>query len=269
MPRSRQNEPPDRTGEVIADRFIIESSIARGGMGCVYLASQVNLQRKAAIKILPPHPDHDQEFRERFLLEASTCARLSHPHIVTVYDYGQTTSGELYMAMEYVQGEPLSKAIQASGRLSVERTCDIAIQACRALRVAHRVGIVHRDLKPSNLMVGWSEDNNSDFVKVLDFGLAKRFNKDTEQAAVTESGIWLGSLHYMAPEQIRCESVDPRTDVYSLGVLMYHMVSGRVPFPGAKVLDVLQKHLGEKPPRLRDIMPAGSAAPELEVIIQR
>ncbi|MEO1334507.1 MAG: serine/threonine-protein kinase, partial [Myxococcota bacterium] len=223
MPRQKQRKaPPDRAGEVIADRFVIEKSIARGGMGCVYLASQLNLQRKAAIKILPPHPDHDKEFRERFLLEASTCARLAHPHIVTVYDYGETSSGELYMAMEHLQGEPLSKIIKQSGHLSPERTCEIAIQACSALRAAHKVGIVHRDLKPSNLMVGRADDEVSDFVKVLDFGLAKRFNKDAEQEAVTESGVWLGSLHYMAPEQIRCEDVDPRTDVYSLGVLMYH-----------------------------------------------
>ncbi len=259
-----------RLGSVLAGRYSLERLIAKGGMGRVYLATQMPLGRKVAVKLLISQ-GFDKEFRQRFFLEASTCARLVHRHIVTVHDYGEAETGELFMAMEYLDGDPLSKVISREVRLSSERTCQVALQVCRALRTAHKAGIVHRDLKPGNVMLVRDEDHDSsDFVKVLDFGLVKVFEQKEHQVSdLTRSGTWLGSPRYMAPEQIRCRDVDPRTDIYSLGVIMFHMIAGRPPFVGASSVEILEQHLRDPPPALKALMGDIDFSPELEVVIQR
>jgi serine/threonine protein kinase len=273
MPAAAEpDEPPTaRAGEVLAQRYVIKHLIARGGMGRVYLATQVPLGRDVAVKCLIPRTN-DREFRQRFFLEASTCARLTHRHIVTVYDYGETESGELYMAMEYLRGEPLSLVLAKAGRLGPTRAAHVALQIARALRAAHRRGVVHRDLKPGNVMLVEDDDQlTRDFVKVLDFGLVKVF--EAEQAGadtsdLTRAGMWLGSPRYMAPEQIRCADVDPRTDLYALGAITFHMLAGRPPFTGNSSAEIFGQHLRDPVPSIRAL--AGvDVPPELERIVRR
>lgn len=268
---SDTDAPESRLGTTLAGRYRLERVIAKGGMGRVYLATQLPLERQVAIKLLV-NQRFDAEFRKRFFLEASTCARLVHRHIVTVHDYGEADNGELFMAMEYLDGVPLSKMIQRQVRLPSERACKIALQACRALRAAHKTGVVHRDLKPGNVIVLTDEDQDgNDFIKVLDFGLVKAFEGGAvaEVNDLTKSGTWLGSPRYMAPEQIRCQPVDPRTDIYSLGVILFHMLAGRPPFIGANSMEVLEQHLRDKPPSIADVLGRSDYAPELEVIVER
>ena len=275
---SRPRAPADRqfhVGEVLAGKYRLEQMFAKGGMGKVFIATQLPLGREVALKILVPQ-SFDDEFRRRFFLEASTCARLSHPHIVTVHDYGESEAGDLFMAMELVDGEPLSRVISREVRIAPERACRIAIQTARALRAAHNAGVVHRDLKPSNIMVTRSDDEamGMDFVKVLDFGLVKVFETpetaiETDDGELTRAGTMLGSPRYMAPEQIRCQPVDPRSDIYSLGVILFHMVAGRPPFVGDGTVEVLNQHLRARPPAVADVAPEARCPPELEVIIQR
>ena len=269
---SSEVDPPEsRLGTTLAGRYRLERLIAKGGMGRVYLATQLPLERQVAIKLLV-NQRHDAEFRQRFFLEASTCARLVHRHIVTVHDYGEAENGEMFMAMEYLDGIPLSKVIQKQGRLPSDRACKIALQVCRALRTAHKTGVVHRDLKPGNVIVLTDEDQDgNDFIKVLDFGLVKAFEGDAKVGLddLTKSGTWLGSPRYMAPEQIRCQAVDPRTDIYSLGVILFHMLAGRPPFVGANSMEVLEQHLRDKPPSIADVGGRSDYAPELEIIVER
>lgn len=267
---AKPESPESRLGTTLAGRYRLERIIAKGGMGRVYLATQLPLERQVAIKLLV-NQRFDAEFRQRFFLEASTCARLVHRHIVTVHDYGEAENGELFMAMEYLDGTPLSKVIQRLVRLPSDRACKIALQVCRALRTAHKTGVVHRDLKPGNVIVLTDEDqDNNDFIKVLDFGLVKAFEGQTgRNDDLTKSGTWLGSPRYMAPEQIRCQPVDPRTDIYSLGVILFHMLAGRPPFVGANSMEVLEQHLRDTPPTISAVLGRSDYAPELEVIVQR
>ncbi|MBX2811147.1 MAG: protein kinase [Myxococcales bacterium] len=264
-----------KPGYIINGRYRIERLLARGGMGCIYLGYQIPLERKVAIKILIPQV-LDAEFRRRFLLEASINSRLTHQHIVTVHDYGETEDHDLFMVMEFLEGEPISKVIAREGRLLPGRACAIASQVARALRSAHRAGVIHRDLKPSNVMLlrdDGDDDFAGDFVKVMDFGLVKIFADNAVEAATDEvdltlSGVMLGSPRYMSPEQIRSETVDPRTDIYSLGVLMFHMVAGQPPFTGQGSVEILTQHLKAKLPSMASIGKLDCPI-ELEVIIQR
>ena len=259
-----------RRGDLINGKYRLEDKIARGGMGKVYLATQLPLGRKVALKVLMPSKNPNS-FRQRFLLEASTCAQLTYRHIVTVHDYGETEDGDLFMAMEYLDGENLGTILKRTGALSVERTCRIASQICRALRAAHRAGVVHRDLKPSNIMIlaDPEEEEELDFVKVVDFGLAKLFEDEQREVEITKTGAVLGSPRYMAPEQIRCKPVDPKTDIYSLGVIMYRMLTGVPPFDGVSTADILSQHLRDQPPGFEQVAPTRELPAELEVIVRR
>jgi serine/threonine-protein kinase len=256
-------------GTVLADKYRIEARIGSGGMAQVYAAIQLPLGRRVAVKV-PRSRNNLPQFRHRFLLEASVSAKLAHRNIVTVHDFGETPTGLLYMAMEYLDGERLTDLISRSGSISPARACGIAIQVVRALRAAHDIGIVHRDLKPGNVMLlkEGEDDAVGDVVKVLDFGLLNVFEQTTGAAKdpqLTQPGTWVGSPWYMAPEQIRGFDVDPRTDIYALGVVLYHMVNGRPPFIGANAVEVVEQHLHDStPPMLRPDVP-----PELELIIQR
>lgn len=227
-------------------------------MGCVYRAVQTPLGRPVAVKVLSSFGG-DPEFRQRFLLEASTSARLTHPHIVTVFDYGESESGDLYMVMELLDGVPLSSLLAKAEPLAPARALAIGLQVARALRTAHRAGVVHRDLKPSNVMLLEDVDapEQRDFVKVLDFGLAKvkRAEPAEWDAELTRSGTILGSPRYMAPEQIRSRPVDGRADVYALGVLLFHALVGRPPFGGPASVDIMNDHLHTPAPRLAEVAP--------------
>ncbi|MBI4817153.1 MAG: serine/threonine protein kinase [Deltaproteobacteria bacterium] len=271
-----------RIGQVLAGRYRLERLIAKGGMGRVYLATQLPLDRPVAVKVLKHEfQESDPNFVRRFFLEASTSARLTHPNVITVHDYGEDeASGELFMAMEYVEGVPLSYAIGNAGPFVAERVFNIGIQICRALREAHERGIIHRDLKPGNVML-LDKGDEPDAIKVLDFGLAKLVEpKDGEspfgspdgphgETDLTKSGTLLGSPRYMSPEQIKGEPLDGRTDIYSLGVMLYQMAAGRPPFLGETSVDIIYKHLHEKPGPIGQVSYAADCPPELELIIAK
>ena len=237
-------------GTLLAGRYRIERLLARGGMGRVYLATQLPLDRRVAVKLLSPRAEvaWDPQFVQRFYLEAAVCARLAHPNVVTVHDYGEADGGVLFMAMEHLDGAPLSVELKR-GPFEPERGIPLCIQICRALREAHGHNIIHRDLKPGNIMLlGRRDEDDLEVAKVLDFGLLKVFEPEGEGAPapeldLTRAGMLLGSPRYMSPEQIRNEHLDPRTDIYSLGVIMYQMASGRTPFDGKTTIDVLHSHL--------------------------
>src|SRR5947209_10948653 len=255
-------------GRVLNDRYRILEVIGHGGMGRVYKALQAPLDRLVALKILGAGHDRDPNFYKRFFLEASVTAKLTHPNTITLYDYGRTDDGIFFIAMEYLKGRTLSAAMQQDGPLAQERVIHIAQQICRSLREAHSLRIIHRDLKPANVMLLRQHDDH-DFVKVLDFGLVKFFCGDNPEGDITNAGTFMGSPHYIAPEQARNQNPDQRCDIYSLGVLLYHMLTGRVPFTAPAPVDIILKHLHEQPVALRELRPDLPIAPDLQEIVLR
>ena len=243
-------------GQTINERFRITGLLAKGGMGKVYRAEQAPLGRICAIKVLTARStsEQDADFQRRFFNEASICARLTHPNTVTIFDYGRTDDNVYWMAMEYLEGRTLSRALREEGPFDAARATHIARQICRSLREAHTLGVIHRDLKPANIYLVEHGDER-DMVKVLDFGLVKNIEAEADED-VTQAGIFMGSPKYMAPEQIRGEHVDARTDVYALGVILYEMVSGKVPFDRANQVDILLAHTAQPvPPLAADVDP--------------
>jgi len=232
-------------GEFV-DHYRIESRIGSGGMGTVYLAHDTKLERPAALKFLPRHLDSDGPIAERFLLEARAAAAIDHPNVCTVYEIGQA-DGRRYIAMAHYQGETL-REILARGPLPLELCTDYAGQIAAALGAAHRKGIVHRDIKPGNVIV-----TPEGVVKVLDFGLAKLVD-----ASLTRDHQRLGTVAYMAPEQLQGRAVDPRTDLWALGVVWYEMLTGRRPFTGEGTAALVHQILHEHPPPLRELRPDAS-----------
>jgi serine/threonine-protein kinase len=240
-------------------------------MGKVYKAVQTPLDRVVALKILNPNfpAEKDPAFKRRFFLEASLTSKLRHPNTVTVIDYGQTEDGIYFIAMEYMEGQTLAEVLAHEKTLPWRRVLDIAQQICRSLREAHKLGVIHRDLKPANVMLLNEADH--DMVKVLDFGLVKSFLTVDGQPGdpeVTQNGVFLGSPQYMAPEQAR-NVADPRSDVYSLGILVYQMLSGRPPFQGKDYLEVIFQHMKEAPRPIRDLNPNADVPHEVEAVVLR
>ncbi len=264
----RPSGPDPLIGRIINDRFRIVSMIARGGMGKVYRAEQVPLGREVALKVLHPSysGDSDPEFHRRFFLEASTTAKLTHPNTVSIFDYGRTEDDVYYIAMELLDGKTLHRALRESGPMDPARILHIVAQICRSLREAHELGVIHRDLKPANIYLVVHGDER-EFVKVLDFGLVKSLEDTGED--LTQTGLFMGSPKYMSPEQIRGERVDGRADVYSLGVIMYEMLTGKVPFDRTNSVNILMAHVHEQPPRMADINPNVAIPPLLEQVVMK
>jgi CheY-like chemotaxis protein len=228
-----------RIGTVIAG-YRLESRIGRGGMGVVYRAQHINLERRAAVKIIAPDLAESSGFRERFSREARIAAGLQHPNIVTVYDAGEV-EGTLYLAMQLVDGADLAAMLRAEGRLRPYRAIDTCRQIAAALDAAHAQGLIHRDVKPANVLI------EGRIAYLTDFGLTKRL--EGTHAPLTRAGDVVGTIHYVAPEQIEGGTVSPRTDVYSLGCLLYHCLTGQVPFARDTDVGVIYAHLSEDPPR--------------------
>ena len=213
--------------QFIAGRFRIEREIGTGGMGTVYLATHLGLERPVAVKIIKREFAGDADVADRFLREARTMAKLHHPHAAMIFDAGNLPDGRHFIVMEFVEGETLSQTLAREGRFSAARAIDIATQICDVLEEAHRLGIIHRDLKPSNILLGKRG------VCVLDFGVAKVLASSAESTATcasTGSGQLIGTPRYMSPEQCLGQRVGARSDLYSLGVLLYEMLAGRPPF---------------------------------------
>jgi serine/threonine protein kinase len=223
--------------------------LGEGGMGRVFLAEDEILERRVAIKMISPRLAGRGTARARFLREARAMAGVEHPNVVRIYGFGEA-EGQAYFVMEYVEGETLSTRLEWAARLTVAEALRIARESAQALAAAWRRGIVHRDVKPSNILL-----NTDDHVKVADFGLARLAGKGAEASSQTGAGTVLGTPHYMAPEQARGEPIDFRSDVYSLGVVLYEMVGGQKPFVGQSPVEVIAKHLSEPLPPLRERCP--------------
>src|SRR5689334_17993538 len=232
--------------EVIAGRYELVELVGTGGMSSVYKAHDRLLERNVALKILHPHYGDDEEYVERFRREARAVAQLSHPNIVTVIDRGEA-DGQQYIVFEYIDGESLKQLVDRNGPLPARRAIELALQVADALAFAHQAGLVHRDVKPQNVLV--TEDGEA---KVTDFGIARSL--DVEHG-VTQTGTVLGTSNYLSPEQASGKPTTPATDVYSLGVVVYELLTGDVPFPGENFVAVAMKHLNEQPPDLLEQRP--------------
>ena len=239
--------PLELVGKEIAGRYRLLSKLGEGGMGAVYKAEQISLKRACAVKLLKGDVASTELMLRRFDAEAKAVAALSHPNTVNIYDFGQDTDGTFFIAMEFVEGRSLREVIHTESPVALRRALSIASQVAASLADAHSHNIIHRDLKPDNVMLS-TRGRQKDVVRVLDFGIAKlRDEGRATQAAMTQAGDMLGTPQYMAPEQIRAEQIDGRTDVYALGCMLYEMITGRMPFEGATVLAILSKHLTETP----------------------
>ena len=234
------------TGELVANRYELEELVGTGGMSSVYRALDTLLERNVALKILHPHYGDDAEYVERFRREARSVAQLSHPNIVTVIDRGQSDDQQ-YIVFEYIDGESLKQLVDRSGPLPARRVVELGLQMAEALAFAHQHGLVHRDVKPQNVLI-----NADGEAKVTDFGIARSL--DVEHG-VTQTGTVLGTSNYLSPEQARGQAVTPATDVYSLGVVLYELLTGEVPFPGENFVAVAMKHINEPPPSLLEKRP--------------
>ena len=224
-------------GKIIGNRYEIIEKIGNGGMATVYKARCTILNRYVAVKVLREEFTTDEEFIKRFNTEAQAAASLTHPNIVSVFDVGQEYN-IYYIVMELIQGKTLKQIIAEEGALPWKWSVNIAIQICSALEVAHKNGIVHRDIKPHNIII--TEDG---IAKVTDFGIAKAVSNST----ITAFGTTIGSVHYFSPEHARGGYTDAKSDIYSLGVVMYEMVTGKVPFDADTPVSVALKHMQEEP----------------------
>ena len=255
MPRAASGQAPAVTpthgaggdlavGQLFAGRYRIERQVGKGGMGAVYLAVQEPLARMVAIKVL--HGTADATTVARFQREARLIAQLQHPHIVGLIDFGED-HGRLYLVMEYIDGEPLTSALEREAPFEPKRVVDIALQIAEALAVAHDTQVVHRDVKPDNIMV-LPTAGGGDFIKMLDFGVAKiRREGEAQNTVETKAGLIVGSLRYISPEQVENGEITSRTDMYSYGCVIYEMLAGRRVFDYASPADCAIAHITETP----------------------
>jgi serine/threonine-protein kinase len=239
-------------GRVIADRYLILARLGEGGMGRVYVAEHVKMNRQCAIKVMSPTLMNDAESTTRFAREASNAARILHPNVAAVFDYGEADK-TVYLVMEYVDGESLSSLLARDVVLDPRRAIDIARQIADGLTAAHELGIVHRDLKPDNVIVAMKRDGR-EVAKVVDFGIAKAVS-DLPKDALTRSGLVIGTPEYMSPEQLLGDPVDARTDIYALGCMLYQMLTGAQPFHADTREQMIRRRLNEPPPHVQSVIP--------------
>ncbi|MGC4001209.1 MAG: protein kinase [Anaeromyxobacter sp.] len=248
--------PPSLLGLIVADRYRLIGPLGEGGMGSVYKAEHIRMGKALAVKILRGDFARDPQAVARFRAEAQLVSRLSHPHTIAVFDFGEIERlGGFYLAMEYVPGRDLAHALRYDGPFHESRAAHLAVQVLGSLAEAHEAGIVHRDMKPGNLMLMQTRPGE-DFVKVLDFGIAKL--RDDAGASTTSVGAIVGTPNYLAPEQARGDALDARADLYALGCVLYELISGRPPFVAANPLAIVSAHLNEKPQPLTELVPGVS-----------
>jgi serine/threonine-protein kinase len=231
-------------GERIADRYELEEVVGHGGMSTVYKAHDSLLERNVALKVLHQQYNEDEDFVERFKHEARSVAQLQHPNIVTVIDRGEE-DGRQYIVFEFIDGENLKELVVRKGRLGLRDALEIAHEIARGLAFAHDHGLIHRDVKPQNVLL-----NGDGRAKVTDFGIARSLDVDH---GVTQTGTILGTSNYIAPEQASGQPVDAHTDVYSLGIVLYEMLTGELPFPGESFVAIAMKHIQEPSPNVLDV----------------
>src|SRR3954470_13654995 len=240
-------------GQVLAGKYRIDDKIDEGGMGCVYRATHVLMEKVVAVKVLHPALAADDKIVARFTREAKAASRISHPHAINVTDFGESENGIVYLVMEYLRGRTLKDIVRSEGPLPLARVVEIVRQVSGALEAAHAEGVVHRDLKSDNIML--EETATGDWAKVLDFGIAKI--QQTTQSVhetdpdLTSPNLIIGTPQYMSPEQCsQASNIDTRSDIYSFGVILYEMLAGHVPFTGDSPTAIMMKHLQEPPPSI-------------------
>ena len=260
------NPSGDLVGQVIADRYHISKKLGEGGMGAVYLAVHVKMGRQSAIKVMGTGMSHDPEAISRFNREAANASRINHPNVCAVYDFGETEDGTIYLAMEFVEGRTLSSLLKETGPLPLARAVNLLKQCADGLQAAHDLGIVHRDLKPDNIMI--VSPKGREIVKVVDFGIAKAGTAEPGQN-VTKTGLVVGTPEYMSPEQLSGDKVDGRSDIYSLALVFYRMITDTLPFVADTAQETMIKRLTDEPIPLAQARPDSSFPQALQKVMDR
>jgi serine/threonine-protein kinase len=251
-------------GTTFDHRYKIEAVVGEGGMGVVYRARHKVIDKRVAVKVLRADMARDREILDRFVQEAKAASSIGNAHIVDISDFGDLPDGSTYFVMEFLEGKSLTHTMEAEKRLAVDRICNIAVQIADGLAAAHARRIVHRDLKPDNIFLV-PRGGQDDFVKLLDFGIAKVANDSGTR--LTRAGAVFGTPHYMSPEQAAGAPVDHRTDIYSLGVMLYELTSGQLPFNADNFMGILTQHMYKAPVPIRALVPAPDCPPGLEAIV--
>jgi serine/threonine protein kinase len=260
------NPNADLVGSIVHEKFHIIKKLGEGGMGAVYLAEHVKMGRKMALKVMSPSMHQDADAIARFNREAKNASQINHPNVCGIYDFGETPEGMIYLAMEFIEGSSLSGIIEKNGALTPARAASIIHQTADALQVAHDYGIVHRDLKPDNIMIAQARDK-SDLVKVVDFGIAKASSSDAQK--VTKTGLVVGTPEYMSPEQLSGDKLDGRSDIYSLGLVAFNCLTGKLPFAGNSAQEAMIARLVETPKTLAEVAPEKAWPEELEDVMRK
>jgi eukaryotic-like serine/threonine-protein kinase len=242
--RKSANDP--LLGQVFENKYLILAKIGQGGTGSIYRAQRANIGDYVAIKVLKPELVADYAATERFRREALALGRIHHPNAISIYDFGVSANGTAFLVMEFLSGKTLRQILQAEKCLELRRAVHLLGQMCAALNAAHRSNIVHRDLKPENIMVEWYE-GQGEVAKVIDFGLARLKLTGKLVQTLTAQGRVAGTPYYMSPEQWMDKPLDARTDVYALGVILYEMLTGQVPFQASSVIQLASKHVRTPP----------------------
>ncbi|MGM0559017.1 MAG: protein kinase domain-containing protein [Myxococcota bacterium] len=257
----------DLTGATLSGRYRVEEKLGEGAMGAVFRAEHELMKKTVAIKVLRPNMNDQSEIVARFRREAQAAAHIDHPNICAATDFGQMPDGTFFLVIEYLEGRTLEEALDAQGRLPVEQVLHIAAQMADALEQAHKAGVVHRDLKPENVMLVY-RDEDPDFVKIMDFGVAHvRLDEEHETERLTRAGFVYGTPSYMSPEQASGGEVDPRADIYSLGIICYELLTGDVPFRDENVARIMAMHVTEEPVPPSELAPDAGIPPEVEQLV--
>jgi serine/threonine-protein kinase len=256
-------------GRVFLGRYEAVRLLGEGGMGKVYLARQIDLQRQVVVKVMHEHLAEDPKFAERFQREMMLMARFQHPYAVTLYDASLKDVEGPCIIMEYIRGVTLDTLLQRNNRLSPQRVGRLLGQLCEVLQAAHSEGMIHRDLKPANLMIV-DPDTPYEILKVMDFGLAKLIDPEVfKKVSVTGTDFAIGTPGYMCPEQARGEVMDHRGDLYSVGIILYEMLCGRLPFAGRETMDVMLAHATEPPPPFAEMGAGDWVPPSVEAVVRQ
>ncbi|MEO7038118.1 MAG: serine/threonine-protein kinase [Polyangiaceae bacterium] len=259
-------------GSLAAGRYRVIKQLGEGGMGQVYLAEHVAIEKRVALKVLRAEYASKGEIVTRFQQEAISASRIKHPNVLDVFDFGQLDNGCYFLAMEYLEGNDLADEIQRRRVLDAATGIRVSMQICRALAAAHANGVVHRDMKPENVFLQRTADGE-EIVKIVDFGIAQLRSKDDAVVAtkrrLTRTGMIFGTPEYMSPEQAGGKHADLRADIYAVGVMMYEMFTGAVPFTGETFLGVLTKHLNEPAPQMSVVFPELAISQQLQTVIMR
>lgn len=252
--------------QLVADRYRIIRKLGEGGMGSVYLAEHVVIEKKMALKVLAPELARRSDLVARFLQEARSASRIGHENVIDISDFGQSVDGLVYIAMEFLDGKDLGEIVRTQGAMTWTEARDIVLQICRALRAAHDKGIVHRDMKPENIFLVQRE-GQPHFVKILDFGIAKVMGLDPNGPRLTRTGMIFGTPEYMAPEQAEGKDTDHRADIYAVGCIIYHLITGQTPFVAESFMTMLTKHLMEDPVAPSSRRPDLAITPEMDNLV--